>query len=135
MKILPIGIQSLSEIRARNGIYVDKTQLVHQLVTQGKYYFLSRPRRFGKSLLISTLKELYEANKSLFEGLWIQNNWDWSKTNPVIHISFDTVDYDSLGLNDAILYELKEWADNYDIELEATSPKLQFKELLKKTKC
>ena len=63
MKKLPIGIQSFSEIRKGGYVYVDKTELVHRMVTMGKPYFLSRPRRFGKSLLVSTLKELFEGNK------------------------------------------------------------------------
>ena len=130
MKNLPIGVQSLSEIRARNCVYVDKTQLVKQLATTGKYYFFSRPRRFGKSLLISTLKELYLGNKAVFEGLWIENNWDWSKKNPVIHISFDDVDYQGLGLNDAILEQLDECAALYDIILEKITLKSKFRELL-----
>ena len=65
MKYLPIGIQTLPKIIEENYIYVDKTQLVHQLVTTGFVYFLSRPRRFGKSLLVSTLKELFEGNKNV----------------------------------------------------------------------
>ena len=68
MKILPLGSQSLSEIYDNNAIYVDKTEYVHRLVTTGKSYFLSRPRRFGKSLLVSTFQELFEANKILFQG-------------------------------------------------------------------
>jgi hypothetical protein len=130
MKNLPIGIQTLGEIRERNGIYVDKTQLVHQLVTSGKYYFLSRPRRFGKSLTISTIKELYLGNKSLFEGLWIYDKWDWSKTNPVIHISFDSVDYQGLGLEKAISQELDDFAKQYGIILEKETLKSKFKELI-----
>jgi hypothetical protein len=130
MKNLPIGIQTLSEIRANNCIYVDKTRLVHQLATTGKYYFLSRPRRFGKSLLISTLKELYEGNKALFEGLWIAPHWDWSKTNPVLHFSFDAMSYKQLGLEAAIVQELKKLAKQYQIDLLTTDYKSQFKELL-----
>jgi Predicted AAA-ATPase/PD-(D/E)XK nuclease superfamily len=132
MKNLPIGIQTLVQIRAKNCIYVDKTQLVHQLVTTGTYYFFSRPRRFGKSLLISTLKELYLGNKAIFEGLWIENNWDWSKTNPVIHFSFDDMGYKQIGLETAIIRELSRWAKHYKIRLTETTYKLQFKELLKK---
>jgi Predicted AAA-ATPase/PD-(D/E)XK nuclease superfamily len=132
MKNLPIGIQTLSEIRAKNGIYVDKTPLIHQLVTSGKYYFLSRPRRFGKSLTISTLKELYLGNKAIFEGLWIYDKWDWSKTNPVIHISFDELDYKEIGLNKVISDELKKWAKHYKVRLTNESIKSQFKELLEK---
>jgi hypothetical protein len=71
MKNLPIGIQSLSEIHRRNGIYVDKTKYVFQLLTQRKYVFLSRPRRFGKSLLVSTIKEIFQGNLMLFKDLWI----------------------------------------------------------------
>ena len=130
MKNLPIGIQTLPEIRAKNCVYVDKTRLVHQLATTGKYYFFSRPRRFGKSLLISTLKELYLGNKALFEGLWIENNWDWSKKNPVLHFSFDDMAYKQIGLEAAIVKELNRWAKHYEIHLTETTFKLQFKELL-----
>jgi hypothetical protein len=132
MKNLPIGIQTLVQIRAKNCIYVDKTRLVHQLATTGTYYFFSRPRRFGKSLLISTLKELYLGNKALFEGLWIENNWDWSKTNPVLHFSFDEMDYKKLGLETVITDELAKWAKHYKVRLTNTSVKSQFKELLEK---
>jgi Predicted AAA-ATPase/PD-(D/E)XK nuclease superfamily len=130
MKNLPIGIQSLSEIRAMNCIYVDKTEYVHQLVTTGKYYFLSRPRRFGKSLLISTLKELFLGNKTLFEGLWIANKWDWTRKNPVIHISFDGVDYQGLGLSKGISKQLSFCAKQYGIKLVEKSLKSKFSELL-----
>jgi Predicted AAA-ATPase len=130
MKNLPIGIQTLPEIRAKDCVYVDKTRLVHQLATTGKYYFLSRPRRFGKSLLISTLKELYLGNKALFEGLWVENNWDWSKKNPVLHFSFDDMACKQIGLEAAIVKELNRWAKHYEIHLTETTYKLQFKELL-----
>jgi hypothetical protein len=130
MKNLPIGIQTLSQIRVKNAIYVDKTQIIHQLAKQGAYYFLSRPRRFGKSLLISTLKELYKGNKTLFEGLWIEDKWDWSSKKPVIHISFDDVDYQGLGLSKAISKELSDCAKQYGIILEQTTLKSKFKELI-----
>jgi Predicted AAA-ATPase/PD-(D/E)XK nuclease superfamily len=132
MKNLPIGIQTLPELRRRNCVYVDKTQLVHQLVTTGKHYFLSRPRRFGKSLLVSTLKELYLGNKAVFEGLWIEPHWDWTKTNPVIHISFDDMSYKQIGLEAAILQGLQNWAKTYKIRLTTTDYKSQFRELIEK---
>jgi hypothetical protein len=132
MKNLPIGIQSLVEIRANNCVYVDKTQLVHQLVTTGKYYFFSRPRRFGKSLLISTFKELYSGSKSLFENLWIENNWDWSKTSPIVHFSFDQTSYKQIGIEAAILQDLRGWAKHHKVRLKTTDYKSQFKELLEK---
>ena len=132
MKNLPIGVQAFSKIREKNCVYVDKTPLIHQLVTTGNVYFLSRPRRFGKSLLVSTMKELFLGNKALFEGLWIENRWDWTQKSPIIHISFDAVDYDGLGLDAALKIVLKKHADSYNISLEHTTLKLQFKELIEK---
>ncbi len=90
MKNLPIGIQTFHEIRdkEKNYIYIDKTDLAHQLIDKGKYYFLSRPRRFGKSLFLDTLKDIFEGKKELFDGLYIYDKWDWETTYPVIHISF-----------------------------------------------
>ncbi|CBL46229.1 Conserved hypothetical protein [gamma proteobacterium HdN1] len=87
-KRLPIGIQTLREIREDNCYYVDKTPLALRLVQQGKYFFLSRPRRFGKSLFLDTLKELFEGNEALFKGLYAEKHWDWSVKHPVIRISF-----------------------------------------------
>ncbi|MCC5842186.1 MAG: AAA family ATPase, partial [Opitutales bacterium] len=75
-KKLPIGIQNLREIREGGHYYVDKSGYAVRLATEGKYYFLSRPRRFGKSLFLDTLKELFEANRPLFEGLYAADNWD-----------------------------------------------------------
>jgi len=85
---LPIGIQTLSEMIAEGHYYVDKTPFAHRLIEQGKYYFLSRPRRFGKSLFLDTLKELFEGNEPLFRDLYIHDRWDWTKSYPVIRISF-----------------------------------------------
>ena len=78
MQKLPIGLQDFEGLRNEDFLYVDKTELLYQLATQGVYYFLSRPRRFGKSLLVSTLAELFRGNQALFEGLWIHDRWDWS---------------------------------------------------------
>jgi hypothetical protein len=88
MKKLPIGISNLREIVEEGYAYVDKSGLVYQLAESGKYYFLSRPRRFGKSLFIDTLKEAFEGNRDLFRKLWLYDHWDWDKRFPVIHISF-----------------------------------------------
>lgn len=88
-KKLPIGIQSLREIREGQAYYyVDKTPLALQLIEQGKYFFLSRPRRFGKSLFLDTLKELFEGNAALFQGLYAETHWDWSVQFPVLRFSF-----------------------------------------------
>lgn len=89
MKKLPIGISTLQNIILEDDyVYVDKTAHVQQLVQSTKYCFLSRPRRFGKSLLLDTLKQLFSAHKALFQGLHIYDQWDWSVRYPVIHISF-----------------------------------------------
>jgi hypothetical protein len=97
-KILPLSRQSFRKMREDNCIYVDKTQHIYNLCRDGGMYFLSRPRRFGKSVLISTMSELFKGNKDLFTDLWITDKWDWTKTSPVIHISFLTVSYEKQGL-------------------------------------
>ncbi len=85
---LPIGIQNLREIRQEGHYYVDKTGMAVTLIDSGKYYFLSRPRRFGKSLLVDTFKELFEGHRELFVGLAAETRWDWSRRSPVIRFSF-----------------------------------------------
>jgi len=87
-KHLPIGIQSFAKLREENCYYVDKTALILQLIREGSHYFLSRPRRFGKSLLIDTIAELFAGNEVLFDGLHCHTLWDWGKKYPVIRISF-----------------------------------------------
>ena len=83
MKKLPIGKQTLVKLIEEDCVYVDKTELIYQLISEGSYYFLSRPRRFGKSLLVDTLKQIFLGNKELFKGLWIENQIDW-QPYPVI---------------------------------------------------
>ncbi len=85
---LPIGIQTFREIREDHCYYVDKTAFALKLIEEGKYYFLSRPRRFGKSLFLDTLAELFAGNEPLFRGLYAQDCWDWAKSYPVIRLSF-----------------------------------------------
>ncbi len=87
-KKLPVGIQTLAKLREQNCYYADKTPFIERLVEQGSYYFLSRPRRFGKSLFLDTLKEAFEGNKGLFNGLYIEDKWDWAKKYPVVRLSF-----------------------------------------------
>jgi hypothetical protein len=89
MKNLPLGIQSFEDLRNKDFLYVDKTENILRLTTSsGKAFFLSRPRRFGKSLLISTLDALFNGRKELFEGLYICDKWDWEQTHPVIRLDF-----------------------------------------------
>ena len=87
---LPIGIQTFRTIREENCYYVDKTAYMARLVAEGKHYFLSRPRRFGKSLFLDTLKELFEGNEPLFKGLAIHERWDWSVRHPVLRLDFSS---------------------------------------------
>ena len=85
---LPIGIQTFRTIREEGCYYVDKTAYARRLVEEGTHYFLSRPRRFGKSLFVDTLKELFEGNEPLFEGLDVHDRWDWSVRHPVVRLDF-----------------------------------------------
>ena len=85
---LPIGYSTLKKIIDQACVYIDKTHHIVKLVDRGSYYFLSRPRRFGKSLFLDTIKQAFLGNKALFTGLYIENHWDWSKKYPVIHIDF-----------------------------------------------
>ena len=113
----PIGIQDFRELREGGYVYVDKTAQIHRILTGGKYFFLSRPRRFGKSLLLSTIKELYAGSRELFEGLWIEDHWDWGHTNPVIHIKFASFKYKDNPLKEAIQEGLAPEAARLGIEL------------------
>ena len=114
-KFLPIGIQYFDVMIEGNYVYVDKTKQIFDLAQRdGGAYFFSRPRRFGKSLVVSTLKELFEGNQKLFEELWIHDKWDWSKKYPVIHLSFDAMGYKNTGLEKAIEYELNQIAKKHD---------------------
>jgi hypothetical protein len=87
-KILPIGIESFGNIRRGNFYYVDKTEFAWKLTQEAGRYFLSRPRRFGKSLFLDTLRELFEGNQPLFEGLYIHDKWDWTRRFPVVRFNF-----------------------------------------------
>ncbi|MCY3793985.1 MAG: AAA family ATPase, partial [Gammaproteobacteria bacterium] len=90
---LPIGIQTFREIREEGYYYADKTSHIRQLTREGKHFFLSRPRRFGKSLLLDTVKELFEGSEELFRGLTIHGSWDWSRRRPVVRLSFGRGDF------------------------------------------
>ena len=112
----PIGIQSFDQIIEDGYVYVDKTDLVYRLATEGKIYFLSRPRRFGKSLLVSTLKNYFLGRKELFKGLKIDTlEKDW-KVYPVFHIDFNATNYTNPGeLERKLNYYISTWADQYSL--------------------
>ena len=95
---LPIGIQTFRIIREEGYYYVDKTAYVRRLIDEGTHYFLSRPRRFGKSLLLDTVKELFEGSEPLFRGLAIHDRWDWSVRHPVVRLSFGSGHFGEPGL-------------------------------------
>ena len=111
----PIGVQDFSDLRSNGWVYVDKTALVHRMVSTGKYYFLSRPRRFGKSLLLSTLKAYFEGKKELFEGLAIADlEKDWTEY-PVIHLDLNAERYVTLEeLENLLDTNLRKWETLYD---------------------
>ncbi len=131
MKNLPIGIQEFKKLREGDFLYIDKTEFIYNLINSASYYFLSRPRRFGKSLLLNTIKEIFNGNKELFEGLWIYDKIEWEKY-PVIKISFSSMDYMHLGLRNAIDNMLNDIADEYNLTLGKSSFSLKFKELIQK---
>lgn len=129
---LPIGIQTFSTIRAEDYLYVDKTESIYRLITSGVYFFLSRPRRFGKSLTLSTIKSIYAGARDLFRGLWIEDQWDWSKIHPVLHFSFSSIGYKSLGLEAAIEAELRVIGAQMGVQLEEVGIARLFRELIQK---
>lgn len=129
-KRLPIGLQDFRSIIEGDYKYIDKTRYIHKMVMSGKYFFLSRPRRFGKSITIATLQELYLGSKELFKGLWIEDNWDWSRKHPVLRISFTSIGYESLGLTVALEQELRTQAEKKEIQLTKAGIGPLFKELL-----
>lgn len=103
---LPLGLQDFREIIEGDYKYIDKTKYIHSIASRGKFYFLSRPRRFGKSLTISTLQALYQGSKMLFKGLWIEDKWDWNKKNPVLRITLAGIGFNETGLEAALHFVL-----------------------------
>ena len=117
LKKLPIGYSSLTEVISDNCVYIDKTPHVHHLVETGKYYFLSRPRRFGKSLLLDTIKQAFLGNQALFKNLFLEENWDWSVSYPVIHIDLGRgVSRDREEMEKYIHTTLDEYFNQFDFK-------------------
>ena len=127
-KIYPIGIQNFEKIRKEGYFYIDKTALIYRLVKTGSYYFLSRPRRFGKSLLISTLEAYFRGEKELFKGLAIEKlEKDWVK-RPVLHIDLNIGKYDAPDSLDKILNEaLVKWESVFGTGAGESTLALRFK--------
>ncbi|MEM6319615.1 MAG: ATP-binding protein [Bacteroidota bacterium] len=119
MKKLPIGQDYFRTVREDDLLYIDKTPIALDLINRGSYYFLSRPRRFGKSLFLSTLKEIFSGSQDLFEGLYIYDKWDFSKKHPVIHISLATGFIGEVAdFNRRLRFFLKEAERQLDIKID-----------------
>ena len=132
-KLYPVGIQNFEKLRRDGYWYVDKTALIYRLVTTGSYYFLSRPRRFGKSLLISTLEAYFQGKKELFEGLAVHGlEKEWAEY-PILHLDLNTEKYDSLeALDDKLNLALSEWESLYGSNPNEKSYATRFEGIIKR---
>lgn len=118
----PIGQQSFEVLRDKGYVYVDKTRFIEEILEGSQYYFLARPRRFGKSLFLSTLKCFYEGKRHLFEGLYIDSiDWEW-EPYPVLYIDLNVVNYDSPeSLSILLENHLERWEEKYGVKRIAGS--------------
>ncbi len=132
LKKLPVGLQSITEIIEGGYIYVDKTKYALELIENGKYYFMSRPRRFGKSLFISTLKEILSGNKTLFQECDIaKSDYDW-KAYPILHFDFSQIPSRTPEmLEQGLLERVQEMASFYNISVEGSSLQFRLEGLIK----
>ena len=134
MKKLPVGIQTFSKIIEGDYLYIDKTEIAHSLIESYQYVFLSRPRRFGKSLFLDTLKNIFEGNRELFRGLLIEKQWNWEVKYPVIKISFSGGIRSQETLHKNLFYILKDNQERLDVTCEEKEdPNQCFAELIKST--
>ena len=126
----PLGIQTFAEIREENYVYLDKTAMIHELISTGKIYFLSRPRRFGKSLLISTLQALFAGKSELFTDLAIsKTDYDFTE-HPVLKFEFAKDEFACAdNLRSYINYAVNQMAERYGVEITADSYNQKFDEL------
>ncbi|MCP5158854.1 MAG: AAA family ATPase [Gammaproteobacteria bacterium] len=128
---LPIGIQNLREMRTQGYAYVDKTPHIARLVDEGKYYFLSRPRRFGKSLLVDTLACAFAGERALFAGLYLDTHWDWERRYPVVRFDFGEGVLDSRErLEGKIRFQLDANAIEHEVNLDQTDSSSRFHQLI-----
>ncbi len=131
-RMLPTGMTSLREIRELDCYYVDKTDHVRRLVERGKHYFLSRPRRFGKTLLVDTLQKLFEGSEELFRGLAVHGKWDWSARHPVVRISFGGGDF---GAPDFVRKNVEDQLGETErlagLELDPVEASIRFRRLIR----
>lgn len=129
----PIGQQDFKTLRLRNCLYVDKTAFIKTIVDEGsQYFFLARPRRFGKSLFLSTLRYFFEGQRELFKGLFIDStDWNWEEY-PVLHLDLNTNRYKEKGLLEDVLDNMfRDWESKYGIEVKDTDYSQRFKTIIK----
>ena len=128
---LPIGIQTFREVRGEGYYYVDKTAHIQRMTDGGKHYFLSRPRRFGKSLLLDTIKELFEGGEELFRGLAIHDRWDWGRPHPVLRLDFGGGDFEQPGwLSEDLTLQLEAIERSAGIAVGSGSAPARFRRLI-----
>ena len=129
---LPIGIQTFRQIREEGYYYVDKTAYARRIEDDaGKHYFLSRPRRFGKSLFVDTLKELYEGHETLFRGLAVHEGWDWSRRHPVVRLDFSGGNFKRRGLlEESAVAQLEDIASRTGAGTSSGSAPVRFRRLI-----
>ncbi len=129
-KKLPLGLQDFRKIIENGFFYMDKTEHVFRIASSPGAYFLSRPRRFGKSITVATLHELYNGSRELFDGLWIADKWDWNKRHPVLRLSLTSIGYQGIGLRPALLQEIGLIAEAHGITLKTEGLASRFRELI-----
>ena len=131
MKKLPQGISTFSKLIKNNYIYVDKTKYIYDMINEGEVYFLSRPRRFGKSLLVSTLEELFKGNKELFKGLFIYDLWNWNHDYPVIKLDFTKIGHKNPQVLETSLDDfINQKARDFSVNLISNTLTTKFAELI-----
>ena len=129
---LPIGLQTFRELREEGCYYVDKTGFIARLLDRGKHYFLSRPRRFGKSLFLDTLKELFEGSEPLFAGLHIHDRWDWSVRHPVVRLDFGAGHFGEPGyVHASTMAQLAAAAEDAGVPVRYDTAPERFRDLLR----
>jgi hypothetical protein len=132
MKRLPIGIQDFRYMMEHNYLYIDKTKYLHMLKDSGKFYFMSRPRRFGKSLTISTYDCMFRGEKELFKDTWLYDNWDF-EPQPVIRLNMSELDTrDDKKVEENIIYLLDQFYATHGIVKDTNMMKMAFATLIKK---
>ena len=127
----PIGDQDFKSLRDGGFVYVDKTQYIEKILEGSKYYFLARPRRFGKSLFLSSLRYFFEGKRELFQGLYIDStDWDWEEY-PVLYLDLNTDRYAEKGVLDGVLdYMFRKWEERYNVDVKDTDPSQRFKNII-----